>query len=372
MGLNSHETARFNDGEGLTHGDLNNIIVGATQRAWDIPGYADLIPQAAVHAAQNYDGVFDSGVDISTTVFCKGGGPGLFATGGFDLNVGAGIFGVFAANTPPTVLDTKMRWTTMSPGVALTFTAAPSGQKRYDVVTLGVVDGTGGSETRDFKDATTGALSSTSVSKRNQLVGTLGIFNGTAGVTPSVPNPSGLRVVALVLVNDTAIETVWDCTQPFGPAITAMSIPGRDFMQVDGWTEGAYGSISVSALSRTCVLFPPMLAGDPSAKVIGVELKTTLSTGFTAELVAHNYGYSTYTSLDTITSLITSGTEQTSKIDVRGYPSNVSAVRGPYWASGDRVKRGQLNSAGRSIGIRLTSNSAGGTVYWVKWYFAKG
>jgi hypothetical protein len=244
------------------------------------------------------------------------------------------------------------------------------------VFSLSIAESSGDSESRDFQDGVTFALTTTTPNKRRILTATLTITQGTPGATPTPVSVAGAYIIGLVLVNDTAIEKVHDCTQPFGMNFTALSTPLRDFVPISaGFAEDTVipGGISAAG-TGSCILVPPMFPGDPSAKLLGVELKYTLALSGSAliKVVQYETGVSTPTVLDDISALFTTGATQTVKVDLRGYPLFLSAARGPYWASGDRFKRGQLFGQGKTLALHIFSGAAGNAIFWAKWFFAKG
>lgn len=377
MTMVDSKTMLINSGEGVDHDDMNKVVYGATQRAWEWPGYADALAHAPI-TSSNYQTIFDGATNLGQTVFSKGGAPHLEFTG-LDVRVQQGFLGMYTKTAPPTVLDPGMRWIYVTGTQTMTHVAAPGGQKRYDYITLSIAETDGDSESRDFKDAVTYALSTSTPNKRRKLVGTLAIIQGTANASPTVPVPGGTeKVVALVLVNDTAVEKVWDCTQPAGPAMTVVSCPSRDLVLVPSgnWAPDtvAPGAI-VCSTTGAGILPPSAFAGDPMTKVIGIEMKTTLTAGFIIKMVQFESGVSLPTVLDDISSLFTSGTHAV-RLDFRGFPTTVGATTGPYWCHGGRSKLGQLAGAGTQSGMTVALQVAGGAigdkVLWARWILARG
>lgn len=378
MGMTPAQTILFNDGEGLTHGDLNSIVQGATQRAWEWPGYADLFGHAQI-ASTIYATSFDSGTDLYRNVYCRGGGPEM-SFSGLTLNISAGFIGVYTDVAPPVNLTPKMAWAYVTGLASVVLSAAPSGQKRFDAITLTMTESSGTPEGRDFKDGVTGALSTTNPNKRKSLTGTLAVTSGSPavfslGVTPTTPVTT-TYVIALVLVGDTAIEAVYDCTQPFGRQHALLSIPDKDSIVSTGsnWAPGAEGAMLGTIASGKLFVFPPGLRGDCTAKLMGLELKYNLAAGAVVELVAvEPTNIAGATTLRAIQSLLTLGSATTTRLDFRGYPifQGGGDRFHTYWAHGENIKRGSLSNWGKSLALKITNNGTSDSVSWVRWLFAK-
>lgn len=383
MGFVDAKTILFNDGEGVDHGDLNKLALAATQRAWEWPAYNDLLPHLAV-VPTSPDSAFEGATNLATMVFCKGGGPRMVISG-LSVSFGAGFLGVYTGTGPPSALDPKMRWAYTTTVLDVALSAAPAGQKRFDAIVLDIAESNSDTESRDFKDATTGALSTTTPNKRTKLAGSFSIVSGTpavysAGAAPSTPAISS-RVVALALVNDTGIEELWDCTIPAGPQFTSLSVPKRDAIVGTGagvWSGGGTTGAIAGGSVGDLWLVPPMFSGDPTARVIGIELRYSLAAGAIIKLVSVAPGIAATVDVlrDNITALLSIGTgDQVTKIDLRSYPiGGAGTPAGPggahnvLWASGAYLKTPQLGGSGKTIALTVNGS---GTVYWVKWYFAK-
>lgn len=384
MGLVNSVTRLFNDGEGVVFSDINDIVLGASQRAWEWPGYANMLAEA-VASSSAYSLTFQTGPN-SNTAYSLGGGPEL-SFSGLNLTIGNGFLGTYVQplgvlNGPPDALLPRMRWVYLTSTQTFTLSTAPSGKKRFDYLTIAIADAAANAVSRDYKDATTGALSTTAVNKDQRLTGSFTVTTGSpatpvAGTAPVTPSPAGY-VVALVLVNDTAIEAVYDCMMPLGRAHTSLGVPNKTNIYATGTTVLTVpeGPINIGT-TGTFYLTPPDFAGDPTARLLGLEVKYAFGTGTTAKLSAlEPTGVSLLAPVDLvdITSKFTlDGSDHTALIDMRGYPwtAGTATFYQSLWASGQTFKRGQLTGFGKTIA--LTCATTGGmNVYWVKWHFAKG
>lgn len=373
MALVSSKVFLFNDGEPLLYGDLNGIVNGASQRAWEWPGYSDALAHAPCVTTGDgaaYETLFNNATDMNTMVFCRGAGGQLRWMGGFVMSVGSGFLGIYSANVPPTILSPSMRWI-YSTGTSITHAAAPGGQKRYDVITLAIPEAADTPTSRDFKDGSTGAISTTTPNKRMSCVGTLTITPGTPNASPTVPAVAG-NVVALVLVNDTSVEQFWDCTQPFGPSVSVVGIPSISSVHVAQWVaDPATGELTSNVTNSAAYLFPPTFAGDPTAKLVGIDIEAAGSGSSTYDLVSFYAG--SVLQRVALTSLVTiDGSIHNNRIDMRGYPKFTSDTRGPIWANGERWKAGGMAGNSRLLALKIACGVGTDVIRSVRWHFAKG
>lgn len=383
MALVDSEAVLYNDGEGLIHTDLNDAGAVAQQRAWEWPGYMDLFPQAMFFGA-TYDASLTVAADLNQKVFTKGGSGSLTASG-LAVTIAGGFFGIYSAAAPPAAMAANMRWVYLDGTQSFTFSAAPAGQERYDVIQLQIVSQDGGAVSRDFKDATTGALSSASLNKRRKLVGTFSVKVGVAATAGSAPDvslqtlTSPNHYVALVRVSDTAVTLVQDLTMPLGPCQTHMSVPAKHSLPFGAWaaSSGGYGGMKSGAGGDPIYVFPPALMGDPTARLLGIDISYELAATSVVEINSIMPGDSAtgfFQQLDVITSLFTLGSPQVARIKLLGFSNVTVANQGPYWGHGDRVKAGILSpgSFNRGLALKVVSASNADRINWVKWHFAKG
>lgn len=380
MALQSSKILLYNDGEGLSFDDLNNAQKGHTQRSWEWPDYATACGFSQAIDGTNFETVFGAPETsgMGQVVFCKGQGPGLYADA-LDLTLGAGFMGVYTGNASPIALEPKMRWIYGDyNSVVFSLTAAGSGLKRYDVLTLAIDEEDGENEDRDFEDSVTGAKTTESLPKKRSLTGTFNITQGAEDADPTPPLMSATdHVVALILVNDTAIETVHDCMMPFGPVHSHITYPGKDSSYNVGdptvhWSVVGTRLLCIHSGFGTNValawLFPRMFAGDATARLIGVELGfPVFDATATVEVIAFGPGPQDETILQSITSIAASSM----RIDLRGYPFWLSGARGPFWGHGGRAKVPQLTTMpGTTIGLKLHSR-LNDSLDWIRWHFVK-
>jgi len=371
MALTDSKVLLFNDGEAADYVDFNDVVKGASQRAWEWPGYADALPHALASSVA-YETMFSGASEVDKMVYCKGPGASMTISG-LNYRIGQGFLGMFAGTASPVVLDPKMRWIYVSSAHSIAMTAAPAGQKRFDVVTIDIAESASDSEPRNFKDATTGALSTTTPSKRTKLAGTLTVTQGVAAGSPEPPAAPSAHIVALVLVNETAVEKIYDCTMPFGLGHTSIGLTHTPSVTTN-WGAQAGGALLAGAAGAVAHLFPPEFAGDPSARLLGVEIGYTLSSGFAVEVIDFESAAAlSVNALRAITGDFTAGAGLRQRVDLRGYPHRVAAATcHTFWGTGAPAKSALNSGSGKTVALRITSGATNDRIEWIKWLFAKG
>jgi len=197
-------------------------------------------------------------------------GLGVAADGGSGASPHA-----LADFTPSTV------WWLQPSGQAFTLAANASGMLRYDLVTVALTgyETTGDSETRDFEDAITGALTTTTPDKRRRVVPTWAVTEGTPGA--GIPaTPANTAAVAAIAVPDSATsilaEGVRDFTIPLRHGVEYYTTLGFHALVdtldwgADNFDAGQDVDISTSLTGFTATFYPPARACDPMARLLGV------------------------------------------------------------------------------------------------------
>lgn len=195
-------TVEFNDGEGLVYTDLN--VMGK------------LAAQAAGILA---DGRFDSSLRlISGTTFALSGSENR------TITLSSGYYVI--RQTPADDDDVNCRLGSYA-GAAFTVDARTDGTKyRRDIIQAKInTEDTGESESRDFKDATTGAISSQSFDKRRFSSMTLSVKKGSdqtsealADANEPTPDAGYTKVYSILIpsAGSCSEAKVWDWHSPIG------------------------------------------------------------------------------------------------------------------------------------------------------------
>lgn len=353
----------FNEGEGLVSADFNNIVKGATQRAWEWPGYGALFPQAPLSATA-FNSLWSGATDLDKAAFTAG--PGLAPTfSGFSSYLGAGMIGVYAGVSPPVILDPKMRWTYIN-GAHETAHAvnAHATLERWDAVVVTTAEAGSDSESRHFEDAVTGAKSTVSMNKRTTLTATITKREGTAGGGISIFAGDRILYAVRLPPASAAIDDAKDLTFPIGhPRVTF-----RDGGLAHGFSVGAgawsTGIVAEAPDGTTKYYVPAPCAGDPSRRLLGIYVGYALSASATVKLVRLN-NQNGVSVVEDITSRFTlDGADRQVVIDLRGEPF-VASGSGPIWGHGQRYKAATIGPVSLSppyLPTRLYLEFKGGAI----------
>lgn len=196
----------FNDGEGIRFEDQNDhqrLVRRALQdhvlgRRFFLPGHVinqDL--RTLVDALM----ITGNGADMDITVH-----PGL---------------SIFRLTADPGQPDYRYLLHEKQGTQVITVDAADGTNPRWDILSIKVEHEVGDSETRHFKDASTGALSSQSMDKRRRTKQTITYTPGTPNASPSEPAvPSGevkiARIIVAAGVTTLDDDDIYDFRRPWG------------------------------------------------------------------------------------------------------------------------------------------------------------
>ena len=370
----------FADGVGIASQDLTAIGVGATQRAWESPAYANLLA-FELFGLSSYDSVFNGpSMTLQSGVFTIGGGLAASATG-FNSLAGAGYVGIWDETrmNPPQATDTvpRMSWTWASGDIFNTHAAATSGSTRYDLVHCALIR-TALSVTRHFKDAATGAKTSSSQVIGEQLSLDVQVTTGTQSTgTPALPAlPTGRHALYAVRVSDTAITEVHDFAIPVGTLRTSESIvassPGVDVSGFNWVSASIYGYAMESSAAGDMYIFPPDgMRGNANSRLLGFSINHRLSTGDAVSLVKVPLRNSPPVLLNVVTTAIgtINGTLlEGTPVDLRGIPVS-SPLWSPVWGNGGRSR---IHDAHSTVALLIHAVGAGSIVFGVTWYWIQG
>lgn len=138
-------------------------------------------------------------------------------------------------------------------------------------------------ETRDFKDGTTGALSTTTPVKRNKVKATFTTTQGAEAPSPTLPAPPGGHVrLASFLVSpgmgafDPLIDEIYDHRMPLGNQ-TFDCIPQNGILTPADWLTGN-GPFATTTHATTLALFP-LLSASAQMRVTQIEFNGAKTTG---------------------------------------------------------------------------------------------
>lgn len=217
----------WNDGEGLVHTDFNDQQAYGRKTLYDFLLWNFASADENPLIGSNPDDLWTpgSGAYGSTIRPLRGAGT-LNRLTASSVRVYGGMFleltdGPFDADDSISLLAAAVN--TDFTGIA----AASAGQNRRDLVQARIVLDNAPTESRDFKDAVTGALSTSAIVKRADLNVEFSIKTGTEGTPATILNPTNLgnpdagwSVIGAILVDDTGVvsgdQHYWDFRRPWG------------------------------------------------------------------------------------------------------------------------------------------------------------
>jgi hypothetical protein len=391
--MSGNERTIFGNGDGTLDGrivtdtDLNAISNNLTRRAWEVPGYADILAfdqmQAIVNGDENYDDVFTSQSPYTpygriAGVFTRGCGLEPHNAGPLGARLGAGVIGIWSQNagaqTPPAQNGIgNMLWAWVGSGGGTSHDAATSGYGRWDLVTCSLSEVDATPVTRDFKDGTTGDVSSQSVvTSKIVTLSTLLVTKGAQandGSESKPAIPTGQYALYAVHVLSSSIDKILDMTIPIGMLKKSLVQATSGSFFPAQWNVGIGEIVTTgSATGRTVLLYPPeIVSGNGEAKILGFRIAYNLAAGSTLKIgQMAGDGFTAWVDLDDLTGQVNcDGTKRSAMVDLRG--PLASNYYGPYWGQGERTKGNMPLST--SIALRVTAaDGATSYVYSVEWY----
>jgi hypothetical protein len=197
MANDVYKTVNYSDGEGLTHGDLNNQTRFLA---------AQLQDQILGNILPNMDGTGENELVKANAAtlyaYCLdvGGALPIQGSGNNKLKISPGTLFQKIANVngnAPTLLAYSFDG-------SLEFTIAAGGgvNPRVDMIQMKLEYETGDLQSRDFEDAGTGVVTTENLPKQYRVKATVSLKTGTAAASPAYPAPdSGYVPICCVVVN---------------------------------------------------------------------------------------------------------------------------------------------------------------------------
>lgn len=393
----------FNAGESLDLNDLNNIGYGLSQRSWEWPDYANALNVAPIHATA-YATLWGT-PPVDKCVFTKGAGCIPKRVSNTESSLEPGFIGLWTSTAPPTVIvpasapaAPAMRWIYVN-AAQVTFTHTLNTDptnNRWDIVTVKIDQVDGDASSRNFKDAATGVVTTTTPNKTRQLQATFTVTAGTPAATPTIPAvPAGERILFAVknLAASAGLAAFFfngsdscrDFTIPWGPSMGYNTVPFRDMHTTTWVADGTSLKWAIKNTTNGVVLLPAPI-NDPTARLIGIHMRAKLTSGASIRLgwietQVDAIGSALGNQQDISALFTIDSTDRDIFMDLRGQPFTGTDLTGPYWGSGNSVKQSKLPTGfggGSGGGQHLVMQvfPQGGTsgaekIYSVVWYFAK-
>lgn len=371
----------YNDGEALDYNDLNN----AQRYMRSALNDGVLSWLARTHELdQGAGSTLNSGTYLSVvgnSMYPSITGSSLVVT------VTLGPCGQHASGADRSGDDVYMIWHYFDPTIetySFTSGAADATNPRWDILQAKIDHTTGASETRDFKDATTGVLSSQSMNKERQTRLTMSIKAGTAAGSPTQPTPDAGYVKLFAWRIEAAATAITaanfrDYRMPIGLRI--VDVHGHAMSRTGGFTESSDGALVADGMSTCTAIASPQTTGPwRSGRVVAVGLAsdTVAGSGATAVLSTTEYGVYPYTQatlLDVSSSLI----DNTGGFAFRG----LLLVDQPIWMDGTSAPSIQgasdfaafgvatVKTALKKLELRIASGATHADVFaWARFYVA--
>lgn len=291
MATDNYKEVFWNDGEGLTHGDLNDAERFLLAKIYDQILTQPIGSLLAQSGGSDLEFGAQNSTEVATThAYCLSPGRAY-------LRKGTAVNKIQIA--PGTLLqkvgtsdgsEPKFLAFTFLGTEEVTISNGDATNPRCDLIQMKLEVVESDSQTRDFKDATTGVITSTTMNKKRRVQCTLSVKAGTPAATPTVPDPdSGYVGVAFVQVNatytsggaasygveylesnSTTTLCIHDLRMPV--SVKAYQTRASQFLHGANWTyDPATGYISATGAPGE--LFVPYTG--PLARVIGLELNAS-------------------------------------------------------------------------------------------------
>lgn len=355
----------FNDGEGLVYTDLQRLQYLHSVRWLDEELYSRLT-QIANAGGGNDPSQWDPSFGLGGNEwFVKDNGWGPWPTG-LNVQSMAGIaiksdsqgdeVGDLTNDYDMLLQRAYTKWQTQA-----TVNANTSGSgDRYDLIQADILEAASDSQSRDFKDATTGALSTQSLNKRRTWTPSVSVVEGTPSGTPSIPAPTGENARwCAVRVPDGGgnLDVDWngsypgiiDFTYPCAnglfeiATVPRLNFGGTSWTPDPGYTDSPTNLVVVSSTTTSdsiVCLPPPQFIGDPAARLLNVILyHSIVDSSLTVELGAVRIGDdgNFFSSRKTFSIGTTDGNSRGVLLNCHG--SNTDPTDPPMWCNGQPAGR---------------------------------
>ncbi len=326
MSTDLYKQVLYNDGEGVTHTDLNTMQRNAESKVWEqlIHNSIGAISiNGAINAQQRdlqYSG--QDGTDHPTSrCYCTNPGAAYLRKTANPMEVGI---------APGTLLQKLAVLTGDDPQIiSFTFTgtefwtvaAADATNPRVDLLQMALSWVEGDSDTRDFEDATTRLVTSTTPNKTRRVQCVLSVKQGVAAASPVIPEPdTGNVAVGMYCIGATAagvnpifgidtagaVVVVYDQRMPI--CVRAYTVDPQTFHSAAGWAIDATYLDSWQPNNATNILYVPCPSRGPG-RLVGVGIThEDIFQPLTGVTVGGNSGFAgngTYSARNTITPVLT-------------------------------------------------------------------
>jgi hypothetical protein len=357
----------FNNGEGLDYTDLNNIGEHLSHRIEDKLLYTG--PNQAFISTTSFEDGWNDGSILQGRCFSFGGLAGGFVvTGATTFRLLPGIIGQWKssgaiAENVNNFLTYQVDKNEYTGSITLPVTLT-----RYDTIQFKVDSVNGSSESRDFKDATTGALTTSVINKKKNRVATFNIKTGTeGGGIPTVD--AGYTMLGVIKASTSAITDLYSTVLPIRNGLHHFDSIGSNCILLTGTSYRDWGAAVINS-GNEGLFYPGPYSSDSQARVIEIELNAVLYSPTIQLILAYN---STTSNIVTLTSEWphANGVQGTHKFDFR--PE--AATRDfSVWGSGSDSPKGAPNatlSTYRHLALRIAGSGGTSFISSVRWFIGK-
>lgn len=388
MATDSYKDELWNDGEGLDSADLNDArgFIGA--RLFDqLLAHMMGGPLASANPTLwgDHGGDSPSGGTVPLA-FTLGVGDAYLWFDGVpqgELRIAPGtVFQKVAGKNgnEPTLLSYDI-------GASdFTFTVADNaaGNPRVDLIQIKLELVNTDVQSRDFKDAITGALTTTTPTKKRRVQATCNVKAGTPAATPTYPTPDAGFVALGAVYVTTGWTAAAGLTSAYGAdaGIVQLSIPlnvraiavnPRDFDYSSGANWALVDGFAVASGAGADLVIPVPVA---SGRIVGISMSAAFVTSSAVQfgIVARGFGAFTFINYSTLTSVLGvvaagadrhAGADDIADGDPISNPSGAGSFIGfPAWATGTPTPTGQIVPAALLVAGGSTSK-VGRVIFWV-------
>lgn len=293
----------FNDGEGLTHTDFNNVQRYSLAQLYEQILERQIGGLALTAKDAEFNGI--NGANAPTHLaYCINGGSAYLrqGTGNNKLQIAPGTLFQKTGNTTgdsPTFLAYTFAGTE-----EVTIANGDVANPRVDLLQMKLEYEDNGSESRDFEDGTTHVITTTTPNKKHRVKCTLSVKTGTPAASPTYPDPdAGYVAVAGVVVGtnyvaaagftwgyDTAgaVAVVHDQRMPL--RVKAWGTSAKLYYLATAWGFGAGYGTEVTSTNATNSLLIPCTNNSRCARIVGYVTRFANSTAITASFFSYPSG----------------------------------------------------------------------------------
>lgn len=387
----------FNDGEGIVHDDLNLAEDLTELRSLVWPLFTRIVCNSQGPMTDTgAQGLMDSQTENLQRAFTFGQGALFAVTSGTTTAIYGGILACYDSDTKPLAAAASLNTessplrlfyvgeTTGAEKVEFTHDLNPAGTPRIDMVSVkfDVVDDE--ALPRDFKDGTTGALTTTSPNKRSVIQATFVMRQGVDPTTPgSLPSDEHLLYSVSMPASSGVLTSgaMRDWTYPLGRRSLQLSVPANSYtVETTGdWTPTGLAYVKASGGGKTVYLWPPG-SSDPCSRLLSVRIQYKFAAGGATVGLAQaalTDAAVPNTIMDLTSNFTLDNTVRTAVIDLSGdlrVDSPVPTVA-PIWMSGEYRRRAAESLSGgapQGLALKIFSSATNDAIYSVQWIVAEG